>query len=141
AKLFPASEIPADLGRVLGPDHGTRLHTLVADVIAHSDPDRSEHIAMSDDVHGALLGLRDFLYKRVYENPAIHEEFVKSEKILTELHGRFMAMGPEFRELWAQDREGETRERRVIDFVSGMTDGYALKVYEHQFLPRVWSVH
>jgi len=140
AKLFPPSEIPATLGRVLGHDHGARLHTLVADVVERSDLDRVEHISMSDGVHEALLGLRDFLYRTVYENPAIHEEFVKSEKLLGELHGRFMAAGPGFRDLWPQEREGETQERKVVDFISGMTDRYAMQIYEELFLPRVWSV-
>jgi dGTPase len=141
ARLLSAAEIPEAIGRVLGTDHGSRLHTLVADVIAQSDLDRVAHISMSDGVHEALLGLREFLYRRVYENPAVHEEFVKSEKVLTELHGRFVAMGQSFRELWPQAREGETQERRVIDFISGMTDQYALEVYQSLFLPRVWSVH
>jgi dGTPase len=141
ARLFSASEIPAAIGHVLGDDHGARLHMLVSDVIERSDLDRVEHISMSDAVHEALLGLRDFLYRRVYDNPAVHEEFVKSEKLLTELHGRFLSMGPAFRELWPQEREGETQERQVIDFISGMTDQYALEVYQSLFLPRVWSVH
>jgi dGTPase len=140
AKLFLASEIPLPISRVLGEGHGARLHTLVADVITRSDPDRVEHISMSDAVHEALLGLRDFLYRRVYENPSIHEEFVKSEKLLTELHSRFMPMGSSFHELWPQSREGETQERRVIDFISGMTDQYAMKLYETLFLPSAWAV-
>jgi dGTPase len=141
ARLLSAAEIPDAIGRVLGADHGSRLHALVADVIAQSDLDVVAHISMSDEVHEALLGLREFLYRRVYENPAVHEEFVKSEKVLTELHERFVAMGPTFRELWPQAREGETQERRVIDFISGMTDQYALEVYQSLFLPRVWTVH
>jgi dGTPase len=141
ARLFPTHEIPSALSETLGRDHGARLHTLVSDLIVASDLDRVEHISMSDRVHEALLGLRDFLYKRVYENPVIHEEFVKSEKLLSELHGRFMEMGSRFRELWPLEREGESQERRVLDFISGMTDQYAMAVYEQLFLPSVWRVH
>ncbi len=141
ARLFPATEIPASLSAVLGHDHGSRLHTLVSDLITSSDLDRVEHVSMSDRVHEALLGLRDFLYRRVYENPLIHDEFVKSEKLLVELHRRFIEMGPAFRELWPLERDGENQERRVVDFISGMTDQYAMKVYQELFLPRVWQLH
>ncbi len=40
---------------------------------------------MSDAVHQALLALRDFLYARVYENPVVHDEFRKAQRILRDL--------------------------------------------------------
>jgi dGTPase len=65
---------------------------------------------------------------------------VKTAKVLRELHGHFLAdEGSQLRELWVPRREGETLERAVIDFLSGMTDHYALQIYQDLFLPVAWD--
>ena len=86
AGLFAEGDVPAEIRtRARRRRAGARFRTLVHDVIRHSDLDGGGHIEMSPDVHGALLALRDFLYARVYENPVVHDEFVKAQRILRDL--------------------------------------------------------
>jgi dGTPase len=87
AGLLTEADVPAAIRAVLGSRHSERLATLIRDVIVHSDLDGGGHIALSPEVHDALLALRDFLYARVYENPVVHEEFVKAQRILQDLFG------------------------------------------------------
>jgi dGTPase len=97
-------------------------------------------VGMSDEVHQALLALRDFLYARVYESPAVRGEFVKTAKVLRDLHTHFLADGGrELRGLWVPRREGESLERAVVDFLCGMTDRYAIEIYRQIFLPSGWE--
>ncbi len=141
AGLFQEEDVPAEIRAVLGTGRGPRFRTLIHDVLRASDPDRGAHIEMSLEVHGALLELRDFLYARVYENPVVHDEFVKAQRILRDvwdwcradpvrLAGRF----------GVTPREGDPVERAVTDFVSGMTDRFALATWEELFLPRPWGM-
>ena len=68
------------------------------------------------------------------------KKFIKTAKVLRELHGHFLAdEGNELRELWVPRREGEGIERAVVDFLSGMTDRYAIELYERLFLPTAWE--
>jgi dGTPase len=86
ADLLAEADVPAEIRRVLGSRHSERLATLIGDVIRTTDLDGGGHVTLSADVHGALLALRDFLYARVYENPVVHEEFEKAQRLLKDLY-------------------------------------------------------
>ena len=139
-KFLAAPDVPPEIREVIGSDHGSRIATFVEDVVRHSDLDQVDHVGMSGEVHQALLALRDFLYTRVYESPSVRGEFEKTSKVLRELHGHFLADGGQrLRALWVPRRDGEELERAVVDFLSGMTDGYAIRIYQELFLPRAWE--
>jgi dGTPase len=114
---------------------------MIGDVIRSSDLDRGGHIAMSPEVLGALLALRDFLYARVYENPVVHEEFAKAKRILEDLYRWCTEDGDALRRRFGvAPRPGEDLPRAVTDFVSGMTDRFALETWEQLFMPRPWAI-
>ena len=139
--LLREEEVPREIARVIGDRHSVRLHHLVSDVIRSSDIEGGGHIAMSGDVHGALLALRDFLYARVYENPVVQEEFAKAQRILEDLHGWCLADGERLRARFGVvPRPGEDLPRAVTDFLSGMTDRFALETWEQVFMPRPWAI-
>jgi dGTPase len=141
AGLLTEADVPAGIRRALGSRHSERLATLVRDAIVHSDLDGGGHIELSPDVHAALLALRDFLYARVYENPVVHEEFVKAQRILQDLHAWCMEDEARLgRSFGVAPRPGESLERAVTDFLSGMTDRFALSTWEGLFVPRPWAI-
>ena len=140
AGLFGEGDVPPAIRRVLGDAPTPRFRTLVRDVIGASDVDGGGHIAMSGEVHGALLALRDFLYARVYENPVVHDEFVKAQRILRDLW-TWCLEDPSRLALRFQvaPRDGDPVERAVTDWLSGMTDRFAIGIWEALFVPRPWN--
>ncbi len=140
AGLFGEADVPAPIRAVLGDDRGSRFRTLIHDVIRSADLDGGGHIGMSPPVHDALLGLRDFLYARVYDNPVVHDEFVKAQRILRDLWGWCVEDAGRLRERFGiAPRAGETAERAATDWLSGMTDRFALSTWEALFVPRPWA--
>ncbi|HET7753375.1 MAG TPA: deoxyguanosinetriphosphate triphosphohydrolase [Anaeromyxobacteraceae bacterium] len=139
--LLREEDVPADIRGALGRRHSERLATLVGDVIRHSDVDGGGHIEMSPEIHGALIALREFLYHRVYENPVVNEEFKKAQRILGELYA-WLKADPErlATQFQVAARDGETVDRAVTDFVSGMTDRFALETWESIVVPRPWAI-
>lgn len=139
--LLREDEVPRDILRILGSRHSQRLATLIRDIIRSSDLDGGGHIAMSPEVQAALLSLRDFLYARVYENPVVKEEFAKAQRILEDLY-RWSVEDPErlWRRFGVAPRSGDSVERAVADFISGMTDRFALETWEQIFMPRPWAI-
>lgn len=139
--LLAAADVPRDIRRVLGERHSRRLATLIGDVIRASDIDGGGHIEMTAEVHQALLALRDFLYARVYENPVVNDEFLKGQRILRDLFA-WLAEDPERLRgrFGVARREGESLERAVTDYVSGMTDRFALETWEKIVVPRPWAL-
>ena len=140
AGLFGEGDLPAGIRATLGSSHSQRFATLVHDVIRSSDVEGGGHIALSPAVHEALLALRDFLYARVYENPVVHEEFVKAQRILKDLHAWCLEdPARAAARHGVAPREGETFERAVVDWLSGMTDRFAIATWEELYVPRPWG--
>ncbi|HEU4383890.1 MAG TPA: deoxyguanosinetriphosphate triphosphohydrolase [Anaeromyxobacteraceae bacterium] len=139
--LLREEDVPADIRRTLGPGHSQRFATLIHDVITASDVDGGGHIVMSDAVHQALLALRDFLYARVYENPVVHDEFEKAQRILRDLFGWCLEDPGRLEARYGvAPRPGEPPVRAVADFISGMTDRFALGTWDEIFRPRPWAI-
>jgi dGTPase len=132
---------------VLGETHGERIRTLVvavvdATVAAEAGGER-RGVRMTEPVLLALDALRDFLYMRVYEEPKVRDEFHKAQAILGELWTWYHQHADEFRARWWPRgvSEEEGLDRAVCDFISGMTDRYALRAFEEVRMPRRWSVY
>jgi dGTPase len=141
-KVLEASEVPESILAVLGHSHSQRIARMVADMVTSSRLEEKRQIRMSEEVLGSLIALRDFLYERVYERPEIRREFERAQRIISELWQYFHAHADEFRARhWPKGiPETESLSRAIADFITGMTDRYALRIYEEYFLPRPWLV-
>jgi dGTPase len=74
------------------------------------------------------------------ENPVVHDEFVKAQRILRDLWAWCLEDAARFeRRAGLAPRAGETAERAVTDWLSGMTDRFALATWEGLFVPRPWG--
>jgi dGTPase len=140
AGVVRLEDLPRNVVEHLGRTHGQRISSIVYDVIEHSLACDLERIAPSPGVHDILLEFRDFLYERVYENPQVHGDFEKAINILQALYHHFVKNEEWFLENLAQKVEGERIEILVTDFVAGMTDRYALKLFQTIFMPQPWKV-
>src|SRR5262245_16593314 len=141
-RVVRPEDVPARVLAVLGATHSDRVACMVGDMVAASKLEEKRQIRMSDEVLDALIALRDFLYDAVYERPDIRGEFEKAQRIITELWGYFNAHPDEFRaKHWPKGvPESDGLPRAVADFITGMTDRYALRVYEEYFMPKRWTV-
>ena len=96
---------------------------------------------MSEEVFEALLGLRTYLYENVYVSERLLSLHNKSKKVVKELYVYFCENEKIFRESFCKMpvREDETLQRAVCDFIAGMSDLYALSLYQKIFLPSRWT--
>lgn len=141
-KVVSADDVPGEILAVLGQTHSDRVARLVNDMVTASRLEEKRQIRMSEEVLAALIGLRDFLYETVYERPEIRGEFEKAQRIISDLWGYFHAHPDLFRDRhWPKGiPESDGLSRAVADFITGMTDRYALRIYEEYFLPKRWTV-
>jgi dGTPase len=79
----------------------------------------------------------------VYESKGIREEFAKAQRILEELWVYFHEHADEFRSRhWPKaTREAEGLDRAIGDYLCGMTDRYAMRLYQELRLPKPWTVY
>ncbi len=131
-------DIPEDCSRILGHRHAQRIDTMVKSLIYRTLEANDGRLHMDPEVLKAMEDLREFLFERVYEAPVVYREFSKAKKILRELYEYLL----EQEGIWEKESiypPGTSRHRMVCDFIAGMTDRYALALYERLFLPRPWA--
>ncbi len=141
-RVIHLQDVPRRLLTVLGRTHSRRIQRVVKDVIEHTDLDHLPRIVLGEEIEDALKEMREFLYEAVYENPVVHDEFGKGQKMLEELFHLFVDKPELFKRISHQPIEDalEQRERAVCDFLAGMTDRYATRLFELLFIPRPWPM-
>lgn len=137
AGILKKDDIPLGLRRRLGETHSKRIDTMVRGVIMGSD----EHdIRMEDSLWQDTLELRGFLFKNVYYNPAAKGEESRAEAMLLTMYDYFQENPDEMPAEFRLTALEEGIPRAVADYISGMTDRYAISLYKDLFIPKVWSV-
>ena len=122
----------------LGSSHSERINTLVTDII---DTSRGKgDILQSPDKKEAMALLRDFMYASVYLNPMAKGEEGKAQELLRRLFDYYMKNQDRLPEEFLDIRDREGDERAVCDYISGMTDAYAVEMYQNLFIPKAWTV-
>jgi len=137
AEVIQTKNIPPQLFKTLGKYHALRIDTMVDDVIRTSLASGLIKIVMSPEIMKAVTELRDFLYERVYYNPHSRGELEKTEKILTDLYNYFLENSGDYIKPYPAE---DPLEKRIGDFIAGMTDRYALRLYERFFMPLSWTI-
>ena len=89
---------------------------------------------------GAFLMLRDFMYATVYVDKTAKREEQKVEKVLTELYEYYLTHLDRMSNFYLQLAYQEGGDRAVTDYISGMSDEFAIRVFEDVFVPKKWHV-
>ena len=87
-----------------------------------------------------MAQLNDFMFRSVYFNPVAKGEEGKAQELIYRLFEYYVKhpdlLGEEYKEIWQK----EGRERAVCDYVAGMTDAFAVEIYQDLFIPKSWAV-
>jgi dGTPase len=138
AGLLGPADLPGEFIAVLGSSSSARIARLVKDVVTQTLASNLTEIRMSDRVLTAVLGLRTFLFEAVYENTTATAEFRKASGILSGLWEKVRERATEF--LDPRTIEAEGLDAATRDFIAGMTDRYAVRLFEQLFIPKPWTV-
>jgi len=136
AGILHVEDIPENLRATLGETHSERIDTMVHSIVRAST-DQAK-IQMEEDVQCATDRLREFLFENVYRNPVAKSEESKAQEMLMRLFEHFVKHPDGMPLLYRRNCEKEIVERCVCDFISGMTDRYAIEVYSDLYIPKVW---
>ena len=138
AGLLRPADLPRDAIARLGTSSSARIATLVKDVVTETLAADLAEIRMSSAVLDAVLTLRSFLFDAVYENHIATAEFKKASGILTGLWEKVHERPDEFLDRRTIDTDGLDCAAR--DFIAGMTDRYAVRLFEQLFIPKPWAI-
>ena len=132
AGFLKEEELPRDAVREFGTDTRTRINTAIVDIFNESNG--KPYVRMSEQRQKALDGLRTFMFEHVYEraNKLIQES---AERMLRNLYTYFTERPEELPPLYLSTAETDV-PRAVCDYLSSMTDKYAISVFKRLFVPR-----
>ncbi len=136
AGVLDEAALPAPPIAVLGSSSSARIATMVKDVVTETQAGDGAEIRMSDAVLEATLEMRSFLFDAVYENDAATAEFKKASGILGGLWEKVRERPADFLDARMMDTEGLDAAAR--DFLAGMTDRFAVTLFERLFIPKPW---
>ncbi len=136
AGILSVEDIPKEIREILGDRHSQRINTMVTAII-NASADKPE-ICMTADVGTAMDKLRTFLFDTVYLNPLAKSEETKAKDMLAFLFEYFVKHPDKMPELYVRNIGEESVERCVCDYISGMTDRYAIDLYSELFIPKIW---
>ena len=136
AGVLAPGDLPREEIAILGPTGSRRIDTLVHDLVEHSE--RAGDVAQGEEVGGAMLRLRSFMFERVYLGPRARAEHTKIERVLTGLFDWFCEHPEELPGAAAEGAGEPTAElgERVVDYLAGMTDRFAIRAWTERFVPQ-----
>jgi dGTPase len=136
AGILRAEDLPKKPIELLGKSSSARIGRMVKDVVEATFAGDLSEIRMSSAVLEATLELRAFLFGAVYENDAATAEFKKASGVLGGLWEKIRERPAEFLDQRTIEEEGIDPAAR--DFLAGMTDRYAVSLFESLFIPKPW---
>ncbi len=136
AGMMKESDLPRDAVARLGGGSSARIARMVKDVVTETQNAGLIEIRMSEPVLDATLAMRSFLFDAVYENDEATSEFRKAAGILGGLWEKVRERPDEFLDRRIIDTDGLDVATR--DFLAGMTDRFAVALYERLFIPKPW---
>ena len=136
AQVMCIEDIPKEIRNVLGDGHSQRINTLVSSVIAESMD--KPYVKMSTEVGEAMMEIRSFLFKKVYTNKKAKAEEDKAIEMLGTLFAYFVKNPNELPEIYKNNLKNDPVERCVCDYISSMTDRYAVDLFRELFVPNSW---
>jgi dGTPase len=136
AGMLNPADLPQQPVQVLGATSSSRIARMVKDVVTETQNAGLTEIRMSPSVLEATLAMRRFLFDAVYENNVATAEFRKAHGILSGLWDKVRERPDEFLDRRIIDQDGIDVAAR--DFLAGMTDRFAVALYERLFIPTPW---
>ena len=137
AGILTESDLPQEISHAFGVGHSERINSLILDVIRESE--KRGQIAMSPQVADIFNTMREFMFEAIYFNVRAKSEEVKVHDFIFKLFEYYSKntdkLPPDYRRII----ENDGLDRAVADYVSGMTDGYAIFKYNELFVPRAWG--
>ena len=137
AGILQESDLPQRAVETLGHATRERINTAITDIYTHSVG--TDGVRMSEEVAKATFELRTFMFKNIYAltNKSMQD---RAERMLPAMYEYFLTHTDRLPKQYLKLGERAPKEQIVCDYLSGMTDRYAINVFESLFIPETFSL-
>ncbi|MBR5484940.1 MAG: deoxyguanosinetriphosphate triphosphohydrolase [Oscillospiraceae bacterium] len=135
AGVLSERDIPFEISYELGRTKSARITSLILSIVENS----GEDIVMAPKIQNAFDSLRKFMFEAVYNNPAAKGEEAKAMEVVRRLYAYYIERTEKLPEEYRRIAREQDSARAVCDYISGMSDRYAIALYEELFVPKCWQ--
>jgi dGTPase len=136
AGILHNGDLPKESVEILGNTKTQRITTLVDSVIANG----TKEIGMDKKVYDAETALYKFMFEAVYHNKIAKQEEKKAQELIVKLFNYFIEHDNKLPDEYKDIAKKYDTQRAVCDYISGMSDGYAVNLYMDLFIPKNWDI-
>ncbi len=134
AGIIKQTDLPQSAISVLGQTKSERITTLIKSLV--NNPDELGYDEITQKAHDEL---REFMFEKVYYSAATNKEKKKAQYVVEFLYNYYVKHPKRMPELYRRLLEEYGVERAVCDFISGMTDDYAIDIFKELCVPKAWN--
>lgn len=136
AGMIKEVDLPSKISDVLGTNPSSMITVMVADIITTSEG--YNEIRMSSQVKEAMDEFRSFMFERIYHSKSLEPDRKKAKYVIHKLYEYFMASPSSLPQEFLEREEKWGLQQIVIDYIAGLTDMYAIDLFEKLFIPAKW---
>lgn len=133
AEMIKPSDLPKNVSSILGTNPSSMITVMVADII-HSSAGHNE-IRISSRVQQAMDEFREFMFKKIYHSSELEPDRKKAKYLIQKLFEYFMSNPGILPEEFLNREEHWGLQATVVDYIAGLTDKYAINLFEKLFIP------
>jgi len=131
-------DIPKELIDTLGSTSRNRINTMLNSIFVYSEGQNK--VEMQPEIHTATMRLREFLFERVYNDKTFRGEEERAKRMLTALYTYYKKSPEKMPEFYVKRLDVDDIDTVLCDYISGMSDMYAVKVFDEIFIPKNWKL-
>lgn len=131
-------DLPKEQIKLLGKTSSQRINTMIYSIFENSNGQNK--VEMTDEVYKATHALRDFLFERVYKDQTFKREEEKADRMITALYDYYKKRPELLPAFYVKQLENNEIDTVLCDYISGMSDLYAVKTFSALFIPSKWDL-
>ncbi len=135
AGIMSEEDIPKSITRVLGKSKSERITTLVTSLVEGG----AQALHMDEEVGTAYTALHKFMFDCVYTNPKCKSEETKAMDMISKLYDYYVHHIEKLPAMYMNLAYQCGIDRAICDYISGMTDGFAIETFKNMFIPLGWT--
>lgn len=136
AGMIKITDLPKKISNVLGTNPSSMITTMVGDMINTSEG--HNEILMSAKVQKAVGEFREFMFKKIYHSVELEADRKKAQYIIHKLYEHFMVHPEGLPQEYLEREDKWGLEITIVDYIAGLTDLYAVHLFEKLFIPSKW---
>lgn len=131
-------DLPKSALELLGKTSSERINSMIFAIFRESDG--KNFVKMAEDEERETDALRTFLFERVYGDKTFKEQEQKAERMISALYDYFYKNTDKLPEFYIKELITNDKDTVLCDYISGMSDGYAVKTFSELFIPEKWEI-